>query len=275
MAAFKVAVVRGERSISTVLKALKLLGGVQEISGRPVLIKVNFIAVKTWDTGTTTDPLVVEALIKTFQQTDEQVYVVESDATITNAAKAAKVTGVLNLCEKYGVPFLNLRKLKEKVTLPVDSPEVLPQIKVPKLVAESHIVNAAKLKTHSETGVTLGLKNMFGLLPDKLKFKYHLKGIEKVVVDVNTVLKPALTVIDGFVGLKDGGPVKGKPVKMDLIIASKNVTAADATAARIMGFEPERIYHIRRAAEKGLGSLTAIEVVGEPLAELAQDFQRL
>ncbi|MEM2851483.1 MAG: DUF362 domain-containing protein, partial [Candidatus Bathyarchaeia archaeon] len=50
----------------------------------------------------------------------------------------------------------------------------------------------SKLKLHNEAGVTLGMKNMFGLLPDKLKCKYHMRDINKVIVDVNTVLKPSL-----------------------------------------------------------------------------------
>jgi len=269
----RVAVVKGERSVSTVLKALDLIGGVEEFSDRPVLIKVNFITVKTWETGATTDPIVVEALIKAFQPVNSQLYVVESDATFTNATKAAKVTGMLDLCERYHVPFLNLRKIRDRVILPVESPETLSKIEIPRLVAESYVVSAAKLKTHTDTGVSLGFKNMFGLLPDKLKGKYHLRGIQKVVVDVNTAVKPALTVIDGFIGMEGKGPVHGDPVKMDLIIAGKDPVAADAIAARIMGFEAEKIYHIKRAAEKGLGNMTGIEVVGDPIAKVSRIFK--
>ena len=78
-----------------------------------------------------------------------------------------------------------------------------------------------------------------------------MNGISKVVVDINTVIKPALTVIDGFVAMEGRGPTNGTPVKMDLIIAGKDVVATDATAARIMGFDPAEISHIRTAAQKG------------------------
>jgi uncharacterized protein (DUF362 family) len=145
---------------------------------------------------------------------------------------------------------------------------------VPRIVTESAIISAAKLKTHASTKVTLGMKNMFGLLPDKFKGKYHARGISKVVVDINTVLKPALTLIDGFVGMEGKGPTDGTPIKMDLIIAGKDVVATDATAARVMGFDPMEISHIRRAYEKGLGNIENIEIVGSKLEDVRQVFKR-
>jgi uncharacterized protein (DUF362 family) len=115
---------------------------------------------------------------------------------------------------------------------------------------------------------------MFGMLPDKLKFKYHAKGISKVVVDINTVIKPVLTVIDGFVAMEGKGPTDGTPVKMDLIIAGKDVVATDATGARVMGIDPHEISHIRGASEKGLGNIDNIEIVGERLEDVKRVFKR-
>jgi uncharacterized protein (DUF362 family) len=270
----KVAIVKGERSIETVSKALDLIGGLRGLSDKPVLIKVNFITTKTWITGATTDPMVVEALIRAIQTQNEKVYVVESNATSTNADRAAEVTGILALCKKYNVPFLNLSKLEEKVTLHVPNPETLSEVTVPRLVAESYVVSAAKMKTHSETQVTLGLKNMFGLIPTRFKMKYHLKGISKVIVDVNTVLKPALTVIDGFVAMEGSGPVHGTPVQMDLILAGRDPVSTDSVASKVMGFDPHAIYHIQRAAQKGLGRIDDVEVVGERIEVVAREFRR-
>ena len=101
-----------------------------------------------------------------------------------------------------------------------------------------------------------------------------MNGISKVIVDINTVIKPALTVIDGFVAMEGRGPTDGTPVKMDLIIAGKDVVATDATAARIMGFDPAEISHIRTAAQKGLGNIDNIEIVGSKLEDVRQVFKR-
>ena len=275
----KVAVVKGARTHETVYKAVDLIGGMKDaVAGASrVLIKVNFISTKTYETGATTDPLVVEALIRKAREFTDEVFVVESDASTTNADKACKATGMLQVCEDNKISFINLRREKERIKLEVSDPEVLHTITVPKIVMNSAIIDAAKLKTHSETGVTLGMKNLFGLLPEKMKFKYHLRNISKVVVDINTVIKPKLTVIDGFYALEGPGPVSGSPVKMDLIMAGRDVVAVDATACRIMGIDPFEIYHIRRGYEKGLGEIVQdrIEIVGNSIDEVARKFRRV
>ena len=239
-----------------------------------VLIKVNFITTKTWDSGATTDPIVVEAIIQRLKKLPLEIYVVESDATITNADKAFEITGMKEMCKKNDVQFLNLRHEKDKVKIKIPDGECLKTINVPRIVMESAIISAAKMKTHMATKVTLGMKNMFGLLPDKLKFKYHAKGISKVIVDINTVLKPNITVIDGFVAMEGKGPTDGTPVKMDLIIAGKDPVATDATGARIMGIDPHEISHIRTASQKGLGNIDNIEIQGSMLEDVKQTFKR-
>ena len=203
-----------------------------------------------------------------------EIFVVESDATMTNADKAYEATGMKEMCQRNGVQFLNLRYQKDKVKISIPKCETLGSITVPRIVTESAIISAAKMKTHMSTKVTLGMKNMFGLLPDKLKGKYHAKGISKVVVDINTVIKPALTVIDGFVAMEGRGPTNGTPVKMDLIIAGKDVVATDATTARVMGFDPAEISHIRTAAQKGLGNIDNIEIVGSKLEDVTRVFKK-
>ena len=269
-----VAIVRGERGHEPVFKALDLIDYRSALAGYDkVLIKVNFITDKPWDTGATTDPIVVEAIIKKLEDLPVKVYVVESDATITNADKAFEVTGMKDMCSRNGVEWLNLRHVKDKVTLKVPNGEVLKSITVPRLVTESAVISAAKLKTHANTRVTLGMKNMFGLLPDKFKGKYHMKGISKVIVDINTVLHSALTVIDGFVGMEGNGPVDGTPVQMNLIIAGTDPVATDATAARVMGFNPYEITHIRKAYEKGLGKSEA-QIIGEKLETVKRNFKQ-
>ena len=202
-----------------------------------------------------------------------EVYVVESDATITDADKACAKTGMKDMCERNQVEFLNLRKIKETVNMPIVDGEVLGKINVPR-IAESAVISAAKLKTHSNTGVTLGVKNMFGLLLDKFKGKYHAMGISKVIVGVNTALKPALTVMDGFVGMEGVGPINGKPVQMDLILAGKNIVATDATACRVMDIDPHEIKHIRKAHEKGMGAIDDVNVLGEKIENVKRRFEQ-
>ncbi len=271
----RVAIVKGERSHEAVFEALDLVDFKEAVSGwSAVLIKVNFITTKTWDTGATTDPIVVEGIIKKLQDTSVKVCVVESDATMTNADKAFEMTGMAQMCRQNDVEYINLRHEKERVKITVPDGEVLRSVKVPRIVAESAVISAAKLKTHRSTIVTLGMKNMFGLLPDKFKSKYHFRNISKVIVDINSVLRPVLTVIDGFVGMEGRGPVGGLPVQMNLVITGKDVVATDAVGCRVMGIDPHKVRHIQEAHEKGLGNIDEVELVGERLEKVTRVFKQ-
>jgi uncharacterized protein (DUF362 family) len=270
-----VAIVKGERGHEPVFKALDLIDYESALKGYSrVLIKVNFITTMTWDTGATTDPIVVEALIHRLKKLSLEVIVVESDASMTNADKAFVATGMAEMCERNGVQHLNLRHVEDKVKIVIPNGDVLKDITVPRIAKESAIISAAKMKTHISTKVTLGMKNMFGMLPDKFKMKYHARGISKVVVDINSVLPPTITVIDGFVAMEGRGPTDGTPVKMDLIIAGKDPVATDATGARVMGIDPHEISHIRTAAQKGIGNIDNIDVVGQRLEDAKRNFKR-
>lgn len=269
-----VAVVKGERGHDPVFKALDMIDYKKALAGYDkVLIKVNFICEKTWDSGATTDPLVVEAIILKLKELPLKIYVVESDASVTSADKAFDATGMKEMCIRNGVDWLNLRYVEDKVKLKISNGETLKDITVPRLVTESAIISAAKLKTHVATTVTLGMKNMFGLLPDKFKAKYHARGISSVVVDINNVLKPSIIVIDGFVGMEGNGPVNGDPVQMNLIIAGTDAVATDAVGCRIMGIDPKKVKHIRRANEKGLGTIVP-QVVGEKIQDVTRVFKK-
>ena len=116
----KVAVVKGSRGHRPVLRALELIDYKKALAGwKRALIKVNFISTRMWETGTTTDPIVVEAVINGLRELPFQVYVLESDATMTNADRAYEATGMREMCERNGVKWINLRHVKEKVTIPV------------------------------------------------------------------------------------------------------------------------------------------------------------
>lgn len=271
--ASQVAIFKGPRSLEIVKKAIKAIHINDRTLKKPILIKVNFITTKTWETGATTDPIIVEALIQEISKVNKEISIGESDATLTQADHAAKATGILDLCDKYGIQFNNLSKIKDQITIKIPDYESIKQITIPRIVLESHIISAAKMKTHMDTTVTLGLKNMFGLLPDKNKNKFHSKGISKVIVDINRVLRPTAVVIDGFVAMEGNGPVSGTALPMNLVLSGIDPVSTDATASRIMGFDPHRIYHIRRCYDKGLGEIDSIAILGEKINNIKKKFK--
>jgi uncharacterized protein (DUF362 family)/NAD-dependent dihydropyrimidine dehydrogenase PreA subunit len=132
------------------------------------------------------------------------------------------------------------------------------------------LINMPVLKTHLQTIVTIGLKNLKGVVVGKQKHIIHLQGLHQGIVDLNTVIKSDLTIVDGIIGMEGtGGPTNGRPVKMEAIVAGDNVVEVDAVATRVMGGDPTKVEHIRLASEQGLGKLSGFEMVGDSLESVS------
>ena len=269
----KVAIVTGERSLDTVYQALDLIPYKETLDKWDrVLIKVNFVTAKTWDTGTTTDPLMVEALINRVRDMGKEVFVVETDASSTKADNAVVKTGMKEMLDRLGAEFINMRKEKEQVKLTVTDGKTLESFKVAKIATESAIISAAKLKGVNSVVVTMGLKNMFGMISDKWKMKFHRRGMHKVIYDVCKTLPPTMSVIDGFVGLKGIMPMRGTPVPYNTIIASTDSVACDSVGVHIVGKEPQSVDYLRWLHESGLGEIENYEMVGDDIEPLKEMF---
>ncbi len=148
------------------------------------------------------------------------------------------------------------------------------------LLGASLIVSMPKMKTHHWAGVTLSLKNMFGTVPGALygwpKNILHWNGIDNSIVAINGSLKPHFAIVDGIEGMEGDGPIRGETVQSNVVIMGDNLTAVDASAARVMGLYPERISHLRMMLAHG-GTVNAerIEQVGELISAVRRDFRVL
>ncbi|OFV67477.1 MAG: protein containing DUF362 [Candidatus Syntrophoarchaeum caldarius] len=154
----------------------------------------------------------------------------------------------------------------------------LKRFHLPKTVMDCDlIINVAKMKTHSETGVSLGIKNLLGCILKRERMAGHIMGIEKTILDVFSYLtenKRMVSVIDGIYALEGRlGPANGNPVKMDLIIAGTDPVAVDAASVRIMGYKPQRIRHIMLASGFGFGEMENYEVSGESIENVKRRFE--
>ncbi len=119
-------------------------------------------------------------------------------------------------------------------------------------VAEADVlISMPKMKTHHWMGVTLCLKNLFGTLPGIYygwpKNLLHFRGIENSVLDLARTVKVHYNVIDGVVGMEGDGPIMGRAKPVGALVLSPFSLAADATAARLMGFDPRRILYLIQA----------------------------
>ena len=264
-----VAIVKGERSLDPVFRAMELISF--KVALEPydtVLVKPNLITSHTYETGVTTDPMVVEAVIRKVQELGKKVIVVETDGGITSPDDAIYETGMMEVIESLGSEYINMRKLDDKVELKVDNPRAIEKFKVARLAVDSAIITVPSMKTLHSTTITMGLKNMFGMLTTRRKIIFHSYGMNNVIHDICKTLPPTLSVIDGFYAKSGGGPWSGDPIKMDTIIASIDPVAADATGARCIGIDPQSIDHIRWLHQSGMGEIDEIEIIGDSINDV-------
>jgi uncharacterized protein (DUF362 family) len=224
-------------------------------SVRSVVIKVNICEYRTPETGAITDPLLLGALLGELRRVfpASGLTIIENDATTLEMGSAFRLLGFSELAARFHATLLNAAG-GEWVEVEVPGGRVFEKLEIPAAVHSADLlVNLAKLKTNALTILTGCLKNTFGLL--RLKRKVSLHGrIDDVLVDINKVIRPGLCIVDGVVGMEGvGGPAFGRPKRCDLLIAGRNPVAVDACAARVMGFRPLSIRHIRLCHQAGLG----------------------
>ena len=148
------------------------------------------------------------------------------------------------------------------------------------------LVSIAKLKTHHWAGVTLSLKNMFGIVPGACygwpKNVLHWAGIDNSILDINAAARPDFAIIDGIVGMEGNGPIQGSPKQAGVLIFGDDPVAVDATACRVMGLRPEKVPYLASAGTL-LGNLETpkIQQVGESVEQVqvkfcvTKEFERL
>ena len=139
------------------------------------------------------------------------------------------------------------------------------------------LVSMPKLKTHHWAGVTLSLKNMFGIVPGSCygwpKNVLHWAGIDRAILDINAAARPDFAIVDGIVGMEGNGPIQGTPKDSGILIFGNDPVAVDATCCRVMGLVPERVKYLSGAGTL-LGHLKVdkIQQLGEPIASVKTCF---
>lgn len=246
-----------------VKKSISLIGGIARFckKGDKILIKPNIASPDCFEC---TNPSVTWAVAKVFSDYGCNVFIGEDSAIPIKEDFAYLGYNLYELAEKAKAKVISLRYGPHiKVKVPRNG--FFSEIEISKFAKEVElIVNVPVMKSTNITTVTLGLKNIKGLIRPYWKRKFHCEGLNQGIVDLNSVVKPGLTIIDGTFG-KDLSARICFPV--GLIIASSDTVAADSVCARIMGFEPEKIDHLRLAGEVGLGTfnLEEIEIKGEKI----------
>ncbi len=254
------AIVTGEAAAST-RAAVSMLGGMSSFvrKGDRVVIKPNMSFARGPLSATNTSPEVVRELVAMCREAGaSRIRVLDHPLRPDDLC----VKEIRDACRVHGsdlVHALNDKSFYREVSIPLGS--TLKSTDVMKDVLEADVLIAAPVaKSHGSTGVSLSMKGMMGLVWSR-GIMHYLHDLNNSIVDLCTILKPKLVVIDGIRVLSTNGPGgPGKVLKTDTIIASRDMVAADAQAVSMFEWygrqmEPRQIKHIRLAHERGLGRM--------------------
>jgi uncharacterized protein (DUF362 family) len=163
----------------------------------------------------------------------------------------------------------------------------LKELYLPRTILRAdYVVSMPKMKTHHWAGVTLSLKNMFGIVPGSCygwpKNALHWAGLTRSILDINSTVRPDFAIVDGIVGMEGNGPIQGAAKPCGVLVLGDDPVAVDGTCTRLMGMVPERIDylshaglllgHLQQQKIRQLGE--SIESVHTPFA-VTEPFRRL
>lgn len=250
-----------QRNINDVDKAVRTavdsLGGMRNFvkPGDRVMIKVNICGGVPELKATYTTKDVAGCVVKMVRESGGEPFLCDADMVWTKFWANARAQQWHEWAEKENVKLVNLSDTKI-VRFDFGKDSMMPLERVSKEILDADvIISIPVMKTHMMTGVTLGMKNMYGTFPEIDKARYHMLGIDEVIYWVNQAFTPNLTIIDGSIGGETVGPLSCDSVDFRTIIASNNVVTADSIASQLMGFEypKEEIDHLKLAHDRGLG----------------------
>lgn len=227
-----------------------------EISGKRVLIKPNLVEPHSGIGHINTHPLVIRAAVELFLHLNAaEVIVAEGVGHRRDTHLILEESGLADVLHEDKIPFFDLNVGPVIKVRNAGKYTGLKELILPSAVVHADVlVSLAKMKTHHWAGVTLSMKNMFGIMPGIAygwpKNVLHQVGIQRSILDIIATMRPHVAIIDGIVGMEGDGPIMGTPVESKVLVMGRNPAAVDATGARIMGIDPFKIPYL--AASKHL-----------------------
>ncbi|MCP4575714.1 MAG: DUF362 domain-containing protein [Deltaproteobacteria bacterium] len=254
-------------------EALELLGGWEKFtgSGQSTYVKPNLAGPFSPESAVTTHPLVVKSVAEALCIRKMRPTIGDSPAGLANRnylKLTYKRTGMESVSKQLDVPLdYNAGALE----MPLPHGRVMKRFTLlQSLVLSGNVINLPKFKTHLFTRMTGAVKNLYGAVHGVMKMAYHSRykdseAFSGMLLDLVSLVRPELTVMDAVVGMEGDGPTWGKPRFVGYIIAGTNPLAVDLVMCRMMGFSPEQVPLFRITAPPFL------EVVGVPLEEALVD----
>jgi len=269
-----------ERVTQAVDRALELLGGMAQFvqPGQKVLLKVNLLSASAPETAITTHPAVVEAVAKAVLSVGGHPIIGDSPGasvryTENGLRGVYRISGMAEVAARTGAELMLDTRSTE---VPFPEGRLLKRIAViqPALEADV-IISLPKFKNHVLTTFTGATKNMFGVIPGTQKSLMHVKprtlfNFAEALLDILQWSSPALTLMDGIIGMEGDGPSAGRPKQVGVVLASRDGVALDVVATQIAGIPAERVPLLKQSVSRGWwsGRPEDVPTLGAPLDEV-------
>ena len=248
------------------------------VKGKTVLLKPNLVGLDPLGVMNT-HPAVIAATRECFLRLGaSQVFIGDGPAMDRDTEAIVESVRLRDFTGPLASTFVDLNVDDvQRVTLKTHASR-LKELYLPKTaLGVDFLVSMPKLKTHHWAGVTLSLKNMFGIVPGSCygwpKNVLHWAGIDRAILDVNAAARPDFAIVDGIVGMEGNGPIQGTPKASGVLVFGSDPVAVDATCCRVMGLMPERVKYLAQAGTL-LGHVKGdkIQQLGESIARVRTSF---
>jgi len=256
-------------------RGVELIGGIDELIGQQerILLKPNMLMAKSPEKAVTSHPVIFEALINLLNKSGYKNLFYGDSPGFGSPEKVAQVTGMKKVADDNNIPLLEFSR-GEKISFLEG--HVSKQFEIAEAVLNTDaIVSISKMKAHQLTKITGAIKNQLGCVFGFNKGMFHSRfpsaiDFSKMLIDLNLYLKPRLFIMDGIVAMEGNGPTSGDPVKMNVLLVSKDPVALDTVFCRLIDIDPKYIPTIIYGEQYGLGNYQddRIEIVGDELKSL-------
>jgi uncharacterized protein (DUF362 family) len=267
-----------ERLEEVLLSGLRLFR--LKMQGKSVLLKPNLVEYIA-GAEINTNPMLVGAAAEAFLKLGaERVVVGEGPGHQRDTYLVLAESGLDVQLRNRKISFVDLNR-DELVKVPTRASYTgLDHLWLPKTVLTSDfVVSLPKIKTHHWAGVTLSMKNLFGIMPG-IKYGWpknvlHWKGIHRSILDICTTVPIHFVIADGVIAMEGNGPLHGSHRHLGKIVLANDPVAADFVCARLMGLNPSLIWHLDRASRFLGNGPGRIDLIAEGLPQQIVPFDVL
>jgi len=258
---------------NAILKGINLIGF--ELDRKDcVLVKPNLLMKKRPEDAVTTHPAVVQATVEVIKEKANRIIIADSPGGPYTKKRLESIYHAAGIKELEKLENVYLNYDTSYKDLDVENTAFKKLSLISPYFESQGIINLPKLKTHQMAVYTGAVKNLFGLVPGGQKAEMHfrfqdVRRFMEMLLEILTVAKPMLNIMDGIVAMEGEGPSAGKPKKLGVLLISEDAIALDYVACKIIGLEIKDVPLLEVAKEKGLLKSEEIEVVGEGVEDVA------